>query len=77
MRRERELLINDRDALLPRIERIARAIRLAIEPHLAFVRLMGARKHFHERALASPVFADEIAENLQPGAQSKLNDSTS
>ena len=59
MRRERKLLVDHRDARLPGVERIARTIRLAVEPHLAFVRLMGAREHFHQRALARAVFADQ------------------
>ena len=59
MRCERQLLIDHRDALPAGVERLARPIGLAIEPHLAFVGLMGARKHFHQRALPRTVFANE------------------
>ena len=59
VRRERKLLIDNGDPLLSRVERVTRAIGLAIEPHLTFIRLMRAGEDFHERALPSPVFADE------------------
>src|SRR5207302_1350483 len=48
-----------RDAGLAGVERVARLVGLAVEPHLAFVGLVRAGEHFHERALAGAVLADE------------------
>ena len=59
MHGQRKLLIDHGYARAARVEGMRRPIGRAAEPHAAFVRRMRAGKHFHERALAGAVFADQ------------------
>ena len=61
VRRERQLLIDHRDAGLTRVERMARRIRRAVDLHDAGVGLQRARQNPHQRALAGAVLPDERA----------------
>ena len=73
MRSERKLLVNHRDAGLASVQRIARDIGLAIEPHLPFICLVRAGEHLHQRAFAGAIFTDErqdlsrIHREINPG----------
>ena len=62
VRRERQLLVDHRDAGAARRERIARRVRGAVEPHLARVGRQRAGENRHQRALAGAVLADERAD---------------
>ena len=62
VRRERQLLVDHRDAGLPRGQRIARRVSGAVEPHLPGVRRQRARENRHQRALPGAVLADERAD---------------
>src|SRR6267143_1206436 len=61
VRRERQLLMDHRDARLARVERMARRVRRALDPHDARVGFERARQDPHQRALARTVLADERA----------------
>ena len=59
MRRERELLVNHRDAGAARIDRLARFVRTAVEAHDPGVRPERARQDGHQCALAGAVLPDQ------------------
>ncbi len=61
VRRQRQFLVDHRDAGPARVERIARRKRLAGQPHRAAVRRERACENRHQRALARAVLADERA----------------
>ena len=61
VRRQRQLLIDHRDARLPRVQRIARRVRRAAEPHHAGIGFQRTGEDCHQRALAGAVLADETA----------------
>ena len=61
VRRERQLLMNHRDAGPARFERIARRIRRAVQRHRSGVRPDRAGQNRHQRALPGAVLADERA----------------
>ena len=58
MRGERQLLVNHRHAGTAGVERRARRIGCAVDPHVARVGQQRAGQDSHERALAGAVFAD-------------------
>ncbi len=69
VRRERQLLVDHRDAGAACVQRIARRVRRTVEPHGAGVRSQGAREDGHQRALAGPVLADERADLARTHAE--------
>ncbi len=61
MRRERELLVDHRDARAAGVERMRGVVRLAVECHAAGVWLQRARQDGHQRALAGAILPDDRA----------------
>ncbi len=61
VRRERELLVDHRDARAAGVERMRGLIRLAVECHAAGVWLQRARQDGHQRALAGAILPDDRA----------------
>ena len=59
--RERQLLVNHRDAGAPGSHRVARGVGLPVEEHLPCVRLDRAGQDRHQRALAGAVLAHQAA----------------
>lgn len=59
MGRKRQFLVNHGDATASGIKRVTRSVRLAIEPHFAFIGLVHAGKYLHQRAFPGSVFADK------------------
>ena len=62
MRRERQLLVDHRDAGAPRIDRAGGRIAPAVDGHRPGVGRQRAREDRHQRALAGAVLADEPAD---------------
>ena len=62
VRRQRELLVDHREARAPRLQWVARAVGRAVQRHGALVRRQRTGEHAHERALARPVLAHERAD---------------
>ena len=58
VRREAQLLVNHRDAVTLRVERVDRRVRLSVQLGRAGVRPQGAAEDVHQRALARAVLAD-------------------
>src|SRR5439155_21871235 len=54
-----ELLMDERDATPPRLERRSRGVWPAVYRHRAAIGAQGARDDAHQRALASAVFSDQ------------------
>jgi len=59
MRRERQFLIDHRDAAIARVLGTARRVRLAVKTHRPGVWKVRAGQNLHQRALAGAVLADE------------------
>jgi hypothetical protein len=71
IRRERQLLVDHRDARAPRVDRTRRRIRASVDRHRPGVGLERAREHRHQRALARAVLPDEPAD--LPGGHRQLD----
>jgi hypothetical protein len=56
---ERKLLVNHGHAGGSCVDGIARAIRLSVERHLAFIGRVSTGKNLHERAFSSAIFAHQ------------------
>src|SRR5580704_6956163 len=56
---ERELLVDEQDALLLGVERTGEGERLTLEDDLAGVRLQAAGQYLHERRLARAILTAE------------------
>ena len=56
---EGKVLVDDLDALLPRVDRLVEMLRLAVDPHLAVRRRKVAGDDFHQRRLAGAIVAHE------------------
>src|ERR1051326_581243 len=59
MRAERELLMNERNAMVARIERRSGRVRLAMNHYAASIRLNGASEDIHQSAFARAVLANQ------------------
>ena len=59
MRRQVQLLVDHGDSAMPRVERIGRHKGLAIQLDVAGLGAVSSAEHFHERALARAVLANE------------------
>ena len=61
VRRDRQFLIDHRDAGAPGVERFPRMVVGPVEPHRAGVGPLRARQDAHQRALAGAILPDERA----------------
>ena len=69
VRRQRQLLVDHRHAGAARLDRLARRVRRAFEPHLARIRPNRAGQDGHQRALARAVLADQRAHLARPDGE--------